>query len=657
VLNTLFNIKYQKGDSIFARAAPIVSHPYLYQGYFAYEPREETWIDDELVGHFRRFDMTQTVPPSGVPVYDWDTAVDPNLADPATPQDPGIPYPLTGNSGDGRQVYTAKKDGNNFNKINFDFGSIDDLRVPLDLTPSTGAGEDLDEEYLINRVRGKRWNFTVEPPENQDYVDDPNRLGAIMHSAPVIVRSGARDSRFTGRPEVAYVGDLNGMLHAIETATGQELWAYIPSNLLGKLKNVRSDPAGVQDFAAVDASPTAKNIYYDLDYDPDASPYVAENPSWKTILVCAQGFGGKSIFALDVTDPNLWKILWEVTVVDPDSSTPGGGMGHSFRASLDKIKVKVPKRDINGQVIAGQYEYKVEWRVFVATGFTKSVPEDGGGINVFAFDLKTGDKKWTFSSEYTDSINDIPGAITTYDIDDDTFADRIYVGDMNGRLWELDANDPDPAVSGDLDRCIYKNAAGNPIPLFSAGVGKPISVSPAITRLNGSVILVFGTGGTDWADEDGFYKVYYLNVTAAGQLSPAQIEANYQIDGAAYIPPVEYIHDLDQGQKIWSSPTISAGQIWIASASGTMESADPNNDIGGTGQLRVLDMNDFSSVLRDDQGGVVPHMPIAKIRGSLFVSHEHVYAAAINGDIVQIGDGIFDAGTGNRVVLKSWQDQ
>ena len=79
---------------------------------------------------------------------------------------------------------------------------------------------------------------------------------------------------------------------------------------------------------------------------------------------------------------------------------------------------------------------------------------------------------------------------------------------MNGRLWELDAHDPDPDDSTDADRCIYKNAAGDPIPLFSVGVGNPISVSPAIIRHGGDVVLVFGTGGADWAANDKAYAVY-----------------------------------------------------------------------------------------------------------------------------------------------------
>ena len=284
-----------------------------------------------------------------------------------------------------------------------------------------------------------------------------------------------------------------------------------------------------------------------------------------------------------------------------------------------------------------------------ATNFDAAVGEPGG-INVFSLDLRTGATKWTFSAPYTDAVDDIPGAVTTYDHDDDTFADRIFVGDMDGRLWALDANDPDPDVTGDPDRCIYTSDNDN-IPLFSAGVNYPISVSPAITRHNGHVILVFGTGGAHFAGRYRTYSVYAVDATAAGLLTQSQIDQNYwDTDINAAIAAV-YEHVLPQGQKVWSSPTIAVGQIWIASASGTMESANPGLDRSGEGQLQVLDM-DFNSLLANNAPKTMK-----KVRGSLYVSNQHVYATAIDGTIIQFGNGDFSAGTGNRVVLKSWQDQ
>ncbi|NOR66983.1 MAG: hypothetical protein GQ528_06485, partial [Woeseiaceae bacterium] len=255
VLNTLFNIKYQVTSHEYVRSAPIVAHPWLYQGTFEHP---------SYFGHFRRYNVEDEVKAA-----DWDTALG-NRVLPAS----------TGNAA-GRKVYTAEYDADtdDWLKINFDAANIAVLDTGLDVTP--GNGDTADEIKVIERLRGRDWDY-----DNSEYVErQPNqrlhdkRLGGIMHSAPVIIRAG--DNRVGGdRKEVAYVGDLYGMLHAIETATGDEKWAYIPSNLLERLQNDRTDPNAEANFAAVDGSPTAKDIYYDHDGDG-----VSE---WRTILVCAQ---------------------------------------------------------------------------------------------------------------------------------------------------------------------------------------------------------------------------------------------------------------------------------------------------------------------------------------------------------------------------------
>ncbi|MCP4623682.1 MAG: hypothetical protein GY850_09150 [bacterium] len=269
-----------------------------------------------------------------------------------------------------------------------------------------------------------------------------------MHSAPVIVKGGGAR---VAREEMAYVGDIYGMLHAICTPHGKERWAYIPSNLLGKLQNVRGDPNSVQDFAAVDASPTAVDIYYDHDADSNTPD------EWRTILVSPQGFGGTGIFALDVSDPTdgNWKVLWETTILPGDTSpaTPGGGMGYAYRASLDKVK-------------------------------------------------------WP-------------------DVIEDDFVDRVYVG-----------------------------------------------------------------------------------------------------------------------EKVWSTPTVAAGKIWVVTSSGLMEGSDPGVVSGGSSTLRQIDLD----------GSLVgtPFVFNKKVRGSLYVANGHLYMTTFNNEIIQLGDGDFATGFGNRVVLKSW---
>jgi len=578
VLNTLFNIKFQINSREYVRSSPIVVHPYLYQGTFEYP---------SYFGHFRRYDVTATEEDKD---DEWDTG--------------GAGKISGANNGnaDGRKVYTAKYVDGTWTKITFDDSSIEDLRVPLDVNP--GDGDDVDELAVITRLRGKDWDSDYDI-----WVERENKMGGIMHSAPVIVVQNSRTSVSESRTELAYMGDLYGMLHAIDITTGIEKWVFIPPNLLGKLQNDRTDPNAVQDFAGVDGSPTARDVFYDHDDDPDNAK------QWRTILVCSEGLGGKHIFALDVTDPDNFSMLWEIT---------DNEMGHAYRTAIGKVK-------------SGE---ELKWMVFVATG-AASIVDAHGGINIFAFDLKSGAKLWHFFNEYSDAVNDIPGSITLFDIDDDTFVDRVFVGDMNGRMWALkavDGTNPYGTVQSGDD-------IGKQIPLWNAGLGNPISVSPAIMRVN-PVILVFGTGGTDWAATNQHYYIYA--VTTEERDDPENPPSYTGGAGTLYW---DQIIELPLGQKVWSTPTIAAGNIYLATAIGTMESGSPRSDLASDGQ----DTGTLYSIKMEDGSENWSIDNIGKVRGSIFVDTEHAYLTTIDNEIIQVGGDTFPPGIVNNVVLRAWR--
>jgi len=586
----------------FVRSAPIVADDWLYQGSFE---------DRSYFGHFRRYDVRLEASSAA-----WDTATG------------GIPDAGTGNS-DGRRVYTAQynQTQETWTKIDFDPANVAALMPKLGVTPAEEAIK------VINRLRGKDWDS-----ESGDWVERNNpdshayrgNFGGIMHSAPAIVGNGA-NTRFTRSKEIAYVGDLYGMLHAIDTSNGDEQWAYIPNNLLDKLKNDRAKSDSVADYAAVDASPTVRDVFFDPDQHPDV------NPSWHTILVCPQGVGGNAVFALDVTDPDDWKILWEVTDDNTDYTEqplpPGGGMGQAFRAALAKVLVAETNEQTN------ETTYHAKWMVFVATSYA-NMENDHGGIHIYAFDLKTGNRVWRFSSTYADlATNQIPAAVTTYDINGDGFVDRIYAGDMNGRMWELNALDgTNPYATED---------SGDAVPLFHAGVGNPIAVSPAITQRNGHVILVFGTGGTNGATvpEGGRFYIYAVDATRANNFSTEDINRNVEDYNAA----TTYMgaRALEAGEKAWSSPTIAANTIFMAISGGTLESDDPGSYSGGGGRLIAVNL-DNNPIWGNP-------ITIGKVRGSIYVSNQHIFLTTINNQIIQVGGTDFAPGFGDRVVLKAWR--
>ena len=81
------------------------------------------------------------------------------------------------------------------------------------------------------------------------------------------------------------------MMHAIDARTGYEVWAFIPYNLLPKLKTFR-------DGQAVDQ----------FDYFVDSSPKIAEvkiNGAWRSLLLFGEGPGGIFYQTFDVTEAGM----------------------------------------------------------------------------------------------------------------------------------------------------------------------------------------------------------------------------------------------------------------------------------------------------------------------------------------------------------------
>ena len=194
---------------------------------------------------------------------------------------------------------------------------------------------DDDRQWLINWVRGYKDGSSLK----KDWI-----LGAIDHSAPALQTPPSLPDWYYGtavtkkerseflqfvennknRKTVVFVGARDGMLHAFDAGdfrhqdsgvcpegnnrgcflnenygTGEELWAFIPANLIPRLKN---NVLQGSDQAYVDASPALADV--------------KTGGQWRTVLLSAQGNGGDTIFCLDVTDPEDPKFMWEFA--DPD---------------------------------------------------------------------------------------------------------------------------------------------------------------------------------------------------------------------------------------------------------------------------------------------------------------------------------------------------
>ena len=674
VLNTLFNIKYQLRSVEYARAGVVVdANNNGYYGTFEYP---------SYTGHFRKVDTS--VDPADSSYVLWDLG-DPtqNLIKEARAGNNQVDSSdnlVIGADGDpvpdssARQVFTGKEDSGAWSFTDFDVYSLSYLRSKLDVTPDND--DDTDEKAVIERLRGKVWDPDANAGSGA-WVENPgNRMGAVEHSVPAVatfnsytgyemeydstsgglIRVGTdtdgdgQNDSFVRRKEVAYVGDLSGMLHAVDTATGNELWAYVPSNLLDKLQNDRADENAVEDFAAVDSSPMIHDVYVPIEIDHDdnaATPDITVH-AWRTVLVCGEGKNGGGVFAIDVTDPEEPRLLWEVA----DSS-----MGDTERLSVGKLKNPVYKEDASGNTVymedaSGNQitdadgnpipvveEFSLQYVAYAATSWPPNATGTGG-IKVFCYDMMDGSIIWTFSEEYDTSVNGIPGPVTTFDKNRDSFVDMLFVGDNQGRMWQLDP------MTGDSAYGTCTDTAGNTktVPLHFAGSKRPITHSPVVGRRDEEVVVIFGTGGADWADTS---IQHYVAAVSATSHNPT---GQWCTDGAGLVKWKEW---LAAGEKVYAAPVAAGDMCYFTSATGSLNSSDPKNDLSGSGFMYGLSIGET-----DDSQRQKFRSPLdAKNRGALYIRDGNVHGTTVDGSAIKRDESgnIDDSASGIDVGIRSWR--
>ncbi len=314
-------------------------------------------------------------------------------------------------------------------------------------------------------------------------------LGDIIGGAPVYVRKAAFNytennyagfaATMAGRLGVVYAGSNDGMLHAFDGATGEELWAYVPSMVMDRMYRLADNDYANRHEYFVNAAPSIGDIYV-----PPVAP--ATVGSWKTILVGGLGAGGRGYYALDITDPNNPQTLWEFS---NDSLGGANNLGQTFGNPV------ITKRADGTWVVAFTSGYNNAVFTGDLTPGDGAAPGDGNG-HLFVVNANTGQRVLDIAT-YTTGTTGAGSAATPsglgklnawVDTDSDNTAKRFYAGDLLGNLWRFD-----------VDNLVAPNRAALRLAYFSiGGVPQPITTQPALAKVNysGTVVPVVyvGTG-------------------------------------------------------------------------------------------------------------------------------------------------------------------
>ena len=306
-------------------------------------------------------------------------------------------------------------------------------------------------DALINYTRGDQ---SGEPAtfRSRTYL-----LGDIINAEPVVVNYPSPAG------PVVFQAANDGMLHAFDgrvtgSTAGQELWAYVPRLLHGKLAG-RANPS-----------------FFEHEFLLDSTPVVAEVTGvggTGRILAGGLGKGGAGYYALDITSgtaPNeaaaAAKVLWEAKPAN---------MGYSFG----------PPLIVNTS--AG-------WRVVVASGYrndsaTGGLGGDGRG-HVWVLNPANGQvlKEFVTPAGFGSSSDPLGLAYLAkpQHLAAAAAVRYVYGGDLKGNVWRIDLDAATGAAPVRIGA--VADASGTPQPITTAPVVAPVTGSA--TRL----LVYFGTG-------------------------------------------------------------------------------------------------------------------------------------------------------------------
>ncbi len=296
-------------------------------------------------------------------------------------------------------------------------------------------------------------------------------LGDIVNSDPAFVGSeddygfqvfsGAEGNSYrtflkskASWPSMLVVGANDGMLHGFNAETGRELFAYIPVSVYPELAKLAS--ADYEHRYYVDGSPRVSDAYI--------------GGGWKTVAVGSTGAGGRSVFAIDVSNPNSISqrnFLWEFATTNDDEHKLGVAMS-------EPTIIRVDADD--------------RWVAIFGNGY-----DSGDTVKLMLVDLETGELIEAIDTEVSGDGNGLASPVPV-DVDNDRITDFVYAGDLKGNLWKFDLRGNS---SSNWD--VAFKSGSTPEPLFTArdssGQPQPITMRPTVgNHEDGGYYVYFGTG-------------------------------------------------------------------------------------------------------------------------------------------------------------------
>jgi len=414
------------------------------------------------------------------------------------------------------------------------------FNYPSAWTTTSSAATDIGN--LISWTRGTD-NLGNESGPGGTTTVRPSIHGDVLHSRPVALNYGGSPARV-----VVFYGSNDGLLRAIEgkqtgTGAGNELWAFIAPETLGKLNRLREQFPKL--VLPSNAAGGVNNKTYFLD-----GPVGAYQEGSTAMIYVAARRGGNFIYAFDVSNPDVPRFKFKLS----PSTTGMSGLGQTW--SMPKV-TKVRDGTASGKVV-----------LIFGGGYDSA--EDSGSVGttgrgVYVVNALTGAliKQFVTSADGASSIStSVPSDVTISNVDKDAkgFADRAYVGDLAGNVWRMDLDDPSSATNDSAGWKLHK--------LASLGARKFFYPPDVVLGSTFHAVLI-GSGDrekpTATTSGDRFFMLKDTKLGLDGTGQATILAADLVVNTANSTMAKGWYYSLNtDGEKVVNAPLTIGGVVYFA---------------------------------------------------------------------------------------------